>query len=68
MTKRLWRASIEGAFSGEVREAVGSSLLGIPSDIYLEYLVVLVVLVGIFQLIFGLLKLGMLLTIFPMRS
>jgi hypothetical protein len=68
MTKRLWRAGIEGAFPGKVRDAVGSSLLGKSPDIHLEYLVVLVVLVGIFQLIFGLLKLGMLLTIFPMRS
>jgi SulP family sulfate permease len=46
--------------TGATALAVGSSLLGISSDMHLEYLVVLVILVGIFQLIFGLLKLGML--------
>lgn len=60
MTKWFRRDSIRGAFSGKVRDAVGSSLLGKSPDIHLEYLVVLVVLVGIFQLIFGLLKLGLL--------
>jgi len=46
--------------TGATALAVGSSLLGKSSDLHLEYLVVLVILVGIFQLIFGLLKLGML--------
>jgi SulP family sulfate permease len=46
--------------TGATALAVGSILLGKPSDMHLEYLVVLVILVGIFQLIFGLLKLGML--------
>jgi SulP family sulfate permease len=46
--------------TGATALAVGSSLLGKSSDMHLEYLVVLVILVGIFQLIFGLLKLGML--------
>ena len=46
--------------TGATALAVGSSLSGIPTDIHLEYLVVLVILVGIFQLIFGVLKLGML--------
>lgn len=46
--------------TGATALAVGSSLSGRASDLHLEYLVVLVILVGIFQLIFGLLKLGML--------
>ncbi|MCK5644356.1 MAG: SulP family inorganic anion transporter, partial [Gammaproteobacteria bacterium] len=46
--------------TGATALAVGSSLIGKSSDMHLEYLVVLVILVGIFQLIFGLLKLGML--------
>ena len=46
--------------TGATALAVGSSLLGKSSDLHLEYLVVLVILVGIFQLIFGMLKLGML--------
>ncbi len=46
--------------TGATALAVGSSLLGKSSDMHLEYLVVLVILVGIFQVIFGLLKLGML--------
>lgn len=46
--------------TGATALAVGSSLLGKSPDLHLEYLVVLVILVGIFQLIFGLLKLGML--------
>ena len=46
--------------TGATALAVGSSLSGKAVDLHLEYLVVLVILVGIFQLIFGLLKLGML--------
>jgi SulP family sulfate permease len=46
--------------TGATALAVGSSLSGKAADLHLEYLVVLVILVGIFQLIFGLLKLGML--------
>ena len=46
--------------TGATALAVGSSLLGKSPDLHLEYLVVLVILVGMFQLIFGLLKLGML--------
>jgi len=46
--------------TGATALAVGSSLVGRSSDLHLEYLVVLGILVGIFQLIYGLLKLGML--------
>jgi SulP family sulfate permease len=46
--------------TGATALAVGSSLSGRSSDLHLEYLVVLVILVGIIQSIFGLLKLGML--------
>jgi len=46
--------------TGATALAVGSSLAGRSPSLHLEYLVVLVILVGIFQLLFGLLKLGML--------
>jgi SulP family sulfate permease len=46
--------------TGATALAVGSSLSGRSPDLHLEYLVVLAILVGMFQLIFGLLKLGML--------
>jgi len=46
--------------TGATALAVGSSLSGKAVDLHLEYLVVLVILVGVFQLFFGLLKLGML--------
>jgi len=46
--------------TGATALTVGSSLSGRSADLHLEYLVVLVILVGIFQFIFGLLKLGML--------
>ena len=46
--------------TGATALAVGSSLSGKSADLHLEYLVVLAILVGMFQLVFGLLKLGML--------
>ena len=45
--------------TGATALALGDSLAGKPSGMHLEYLVMLVILIGIFQLIFGLLKLGM---------
>jgi len=44
--------------TGATALAVGDSLVGKSSGMHLEYLVMLVILVGIFQLIFGLLKMG----------
>jgi SulP family sulfate permease len=44
--------------TGATALAAGDVLAGKPARMQLEYLVVLVILVGLFQLIFGLLKLG----------
>jgi SulP family sulfate permease len=46
--------------TGATALAVGGGLIGVSPEMHLEHIVVLVILVGLFQLIFGLLKLGML--------
>jgi SulP family sulfate permease len=46
--------------TGATALAAGDVLSGYPPEAHLEYLVVLVLLVGLFQLVFGLLKLGQL--------
>jgi len=44
--------------TGATALAAGDVLAGKPARMHIEYLVVLVILIGLFQLIFGLLKLG----------